>query len=135
MSKHQKIFAQLEQIAANVEPVAAARIAAALVYRNEVLAVGHNKFKSHPFQKQYAKHEGAIYLHAENDCLINARKLYSDDIISKSTMYILRVKRPFEGSSDFVRGMAKPCKGCQRALTVFDIKNVYFTTDEGFDFL
>lgn len=135
MIKHEKHFKLLEKIAMANEPVSRARLAAILVYRNEVLGVGYNKHKTHPFQKRFAKHELAISLHAEIDALINARKMYSDDIIAKSTMYVLRIKRPDEDSKDFIRGMAKPCKGCQRALTVFNIRKVYYTTEEGFDFL
>lgn len=117
------------------EPVSRARLAACLVYRNEVLAVGYNKQKTHPFQKRFAKHELAISIHAETDCIMNARKLYSDDVISKATMYVLRIKRPDEGSDQFVRAMAMPCKGCQRALVAFNISKVYYTTEEGFDYL
>lgn len=133
--KHEKHFKLLEKIAMANEPVGRARLAAMLVYRNEILSVGYNKYKTHPFQKRFAKHEMALSLHAETDCLVSARKNYSDEIISKSTMYVLRLKRPHENTDEFVRGMAMPCKGCQRALTVFNIKKVYFTTDEGFDYL
>lgn len=133
MTKHEKHFGLLEKIALANEPVARARLASMLVYRNEILGVGFNKRKTHPFQKRFAKHEHAINLHAEIDALINARRIYGDDIISKSTLFVLRIK--CGDDMGIIRAMAKPCLGCQRALSVFNIRKVYYTTDEGFDFL
>jgi deoxycytidylate deaminase len=49
-----------------------ARLAAALVYRNEIIAMGTNKNKTHPFQKKYASNADAIFLHAEIDAICNA---------------------------------------------------------------
>lgn len=132
MTKNQRKYLKLlEKIAMANEPCGRARLAAILVYGNEVIGVGYNQYKTHPFQKKYAKHEEALFLHAETSCIINARKLYSDDIISKSTMYILRLKKPYVGSEELIWGMAKPCCGCQRALHAFNIKKIYYTTDEG----
>lgn len=133
--KHDKFFNLLEKVAIASEPAARQRMAALLVYKNEVIAVGYNKMKSHPFQRKYAKHEQAIYLHAEIDCIKNALRIVDESVIAKSTMYILRMKRPDDNPRLFIRGMSKPCCGCERALAQFDVKKVYYTTDDGFDFL
>jgi deoxycytidylate deaminase len=135
VGKHTKYFDMLEKMALALEPVARQRVAALLVYKNEVISVGYNKKKSHPFQRQFAKHEEAIFLHAEVDCIKNALKSSDEAVISKSTMYVLRVKHPENNHRKFVRGMSKPCAGCQRAIAQFDIKNVFYTTDDGFDYL
>lgn len=131
----EKFWNLAEKVAIAAEPVSRQRLAAILVYKNEVLAIGYNKRKSHPFQRQFAKHEEAIYLHAEIDCIKNALRLYDEEMISKATMYVLRVKRPDDDHKAFVRGLAKPCCGCERAIAAFDIKKVYYTTDEGYDYL
>lgn len=133
--KHDKYLNILEKVAMASEPVFRQRLAALLVYKNEVIAIGINKTKSHPFQRKYAKHDDAIYLHAEVDCIKNALRQYDEDIIAKSTMYVLRMKHPENKPKTFMRGLAKPCEGCQRAIAAYDIKHVYYTTDEGFDYL
>jgi len=115
------------------EPVRSSRIKAGLIYKNELLFVGTNRMKSHPFQKKFGKNEDAIYLHAEIDCIVNAlRNDMSLDEISKSTMLVVRNKRQ---GKKWVDGIAKPCLGCQRAIAHFNIMNVIYTTDEGVDCL
>jgi hypothetical protein len=97
--------------------------------------MGFNKKKSHPFQRKFSKHEEAIYLHAEIDAIKNALKNVDAETISKSTLYIMRVKYEDMNAKRFVRGLSKPCEGCSRAIAQFGIKKVYYTTEEGFDYL
>jgi len=47
----------------------------------------------------------------------------------------MRVKFEDTNAKKFVRGMSKPCEGCARAIAQFGIKKVYYTTEEGFDYL
>ena len=126
----------LSKIAESVEPCGRARLAAALVYKNEIISIGTNKNKSHPFQKKYATNDDAIFLHAETDAIYNALRKYDAQTISKSKLYICRMKWLDKGRSIFVRGMAKPCPGCQRAIATFAIKHVCYTTEtDEFDHL
>lgn len=132
MNRHEKYFGILEKIAEAVEPVGKARLASMLVYKNDIVSVGYNQRKSHPFQQKFSHHEEAIYLHSETHCIKNALRHVSLDVLSKCTLYVLRVKRPHNhAENDFIWGEARPCKGCQRAIAQFGIKKVYFTTDEG----
>jgi deoxycytidylate deaminase len=131
--KHEKIWKILEKVAVATEPVSRQRLAACLVFKNEIIAVGYNKRKSHPIAKRFQKHEEAIYLHAEVDCIKNALRLYDEDVIAKSTMYVLRVKRPDDNHRTFIHGLAKPCCGCEHAIDQFNIKRVLYTTEEGFE--
>ena len=133
MKKSEKIWKILEKVAIATEPVSRQRLAACLVYKNEIIAVGYNKNKTHPIAKRFQKHEEAIYLHAEVDCIKNALRIYDEDTIAKSTMYVLRVKRPDDNHREFIRGLAKPCCGCQHAIEQFNVKRVLYTTDEGFE--
>lgn len=130
-TRHERHFNMLEKIAEAIEPVGQARLASLLVYKNDVVAVGYNQRKSHPFQSRFSHHAEAIYLHSETDCIKNALRHVSLDVLSKCTLYVLRVKRPDSNSSDFIRGAARPCKGCQAAIAQFGIKKVYYTTDCG----
>jgi len=90
--------------------------------------------KSHPFQKTYAKHKEAIYIHAEVDAIKNALNQRIDlDIISRSTLYICRQKII---DKKWTPGIARPCSGCQRCIAAFDIKEVIYSLDDfGYDFL
>lgn len=128
--KHDKYFDILRKVAETVEPVARQRLAACLVYKNQIVAMGINKKKTHPFQQQYSKNEDAIYLHAENDCIVNALRTLSSVDLKKCSLYIMRIKKRDEKAKKYISGLAKPCCGCQRAIAQFDIKNVYYSLDE-----
>ena len=130
-----KFWNILEKVAIAVEPASRQRMAAVLVHKNDVVAIGYNKMKTHPIAKRFQKHEEAIYLHAEIDCIKNALRVVDVDFLSKCTMYVLRLKRPENDHNKFVHGMAKPCCGCELAVDQFGIKKVYYTTDEGFETL
>jgi tRNA(Arg) A34 adenosine deaminase TadA len=130
--KKERNWNVLEKLALAIEPASRQRMTAMLVYKNEVIALGYNKMKTHPIAKRFQKHEEAIYLHAEIDCIKNALKVVDVDFLAKCTMYVLRVKRPDHDHNAFVRGLAKPCCGCEMALDQFGIKKVYYTTDEGY---
>jgi deoxycytidylate deaminase len=135
MSKHESYFRLLDKVAQGLEPVARARVAAFLVYKNEIIAVGYNKSKSHPFQKRFGSNSKAIYLHAEVDCIKNSLRDVDVDFLKKCTMYVLRTKRPDNDHNAFVRALSKPCEGCHRAINTFGIKHVYYTTDDGYNIL
>lgn len=123
MSKQQKIITLLQRIAQTVTPVSNARIAAAIVSRSEVLAIGINKNKSHPLQAKFSKHEDAILIHAELDAIVNfLREHKSEELIGKD-IYVVRVIRSGE------RALARPCEGCMRAILSFGIKRIFYSAD------
>lgn len=121
----------LSTIAEDVVPVGAARIAAAIVYKNELISVGVCSYKSHPLQKYYGRNSHSIYLHAEVDALIKARSRIGERGISlkKCTLYIARVKKPFASARSFVPGLAKPCEGCMKAIHEAGLINIVYTED------
>jgi deoxycytidylate deaminase len=127
-TRHSRYINTLSQIAINVEPVAQARIAAGIVYRNNLISIGVNRSKTHPFQKRYCKNKDAIYLHAETDAIKNSINKIDLEKFSNSILYICRVKIY---KKKFVFGLAKPCDGCMKAISTFNIKKVYYTLDNG----
>lgn len=129
-SKHNKYMNMLSKIAIAVEPVAQARIAACLVYKNEVVSFGINQRKSHPFQAKFGKNRDSIFLHAETDCIKNALKIISVKELNKCSLYVCRVKYHDSSKNNFVFGLAKPCPGCTRAILNFDITKVIYSNDE-----
>lgn len=133
--KQEAIIKILDKVAESVDPVSNARLAAAVVYRNDIVAIGTNKNKTHPFQRRFAKHDMAIYLHAEIDAIKNALRHLSLSELAKSKLYISRMRyadsEPNPTPDKLVHGLAKPCEGCMRAIATFDIKHVCFTSDHG----
>lgn len=104
-------------------------VAAALVHRNKVISYGLNSMKSHTFQKRYGKNEHAVFLHAEVDCIRNAKKLRFDRF-DGCMLYVARVKYNNTEKERFIDGLAMPCEGCMRCINDFGIRGVVYTMDE-----
>jgi deoxycytidylate deaminase len=135
-NRHDKHINLLSKIASVIEPVAQARVAAALVHHNNIVSFGICRKKSHPFQAQFGKNKDSIFLHAETDCIKNALKVMSLKDVSKCTLYVCRVKFVDETKQKLIFGLAKPCSGCVRAIANFDIKKVVYSLDnEGYNIL
>ena len=122
--KDMKILALLSKIAEAVPPIRSARIAAALVIKNDIISFGINQMKTHPFQARYSRNDQAIYVHAENAAIMRALKKVDVEDLKKATLYVARVKKP-----NNMWGMACPCEGCQKAIDKFGIKKVVYTED------
>ena len=130
INKHSKIMNILSKVAVTVEPVASARLAAAIVYKNDIISFGVNRKKSHPFQAQFCKNDKSIYLHAETDAIKNALRVVDQEILAKSTLYICRMKHIGTNRREFVYGLSYPCSGCMKAIATFNIKNVVYSLEQ-----
>ena len=126
--KPDKIMNFLENVAFNNPLVANQRVSAALVLKGNIISVGTNQRKTHPFQNRYKKHPEALLFHAETSAIHNSLKqrLYTAEDVSKCTLYVCRTLKNRRW------GLAKPCEGCLQAIVEYDIKKVYFTNDNGF---
>ena len=125
---NKEIFQTLEKIAAaNPSDI---KFAAAIVRNSRIISVGMNSMKSHPMQARFAKNKDAIFLHAEIAAIKNALRELNVDDLEKTDLYICRIKKPKPKSKSWVWGLAKPCEGCQRAITEFGIRRTVYTTDE-----
>ena len=60
-----KIMEFLKRQAIDNDYAGNAKIASAIVFKNQIISIGRNQRRSHPFQRKYAKHSLAIYLHSE----------------------------------------------------------------------
>jgi hypothetical protein len=119
-------------LAINPSSTNRARLAACLVYKNNIISYGINQMKSHPFQARFSRNSESIYLHAETDCIKNALRIIDINEISKSTLYICRIKYCDTSKKQLIWGLSKPCNGCAKAIATFNIKNVVYTCDNGF---
>ena len=102
-----------------------AKVTAALLQGNRLLAIGYNQRKTHPLAKKFGKNSEAIYLHAEVDAIINAVRVWGIAALRGSTLKVARVLK------NGTPALAKPCEGCQRAIIAFEIGEVEWTTSEG----
>lgn len=130
--KKLRIVNSLWELTSSIQPVANARIAAAVIHKNQIVGVGINQRKSHPLQKKYAKNEDAIFLHAEINAIRNAVHVLTLDDFKKSDIIIVRRKfQKIKNGYDYpVFGLAKPCIGCMEAIKDFGIRNIYHSCDE-----
>lgn len=104
------------------------------VYKGSVVAIGCNTNKTHPIQKYYNKYRtpdgedismaSVPKLHAEINCLNQLRHM--DINFSKVKLYVYRKRndRPY--------GIARPCPSCMTAIKDLGIRDIYYTTDDGF---
>ena len=112
------------KLAMDSPPHAGARVCAVIAHRGEVLSVGYNSSKSHPFQARYRKNPHAVFWHAETASINNALKKNYHDLLSKSTMYVLRLTHASNPA------LSMPCEGCARAISEHNINRVLYTTGD-----
>lgn len=108
-----------------------ARLGAVLIYKGKVMSVGWNSTKTNPLQRELNRlrnfrdnvEEVKNTIHAEVACLIKARDLNID--WGRASIFVYRIKK--DGSA----GLARPCKGCMALIKSMGIKNVYYSTENG----
>lgn len=110
------------------------RMGAVLIYKNKVISVGWNSKKTSPLQKDLNRLRnfpvdcGKAHhtLHAEVACLSKAKDLDID--WGRASIFVYRIKK--DGSA----GLSYPCKGCMALIKSMGIKNIYFSTENGWGY-
>ena len=102
-----------------------------VVYKNKIISAACNSNKTHPIQRKYNKvrfdiNEGYSpdSLHAEMHALIQVSNMDID--WSKVTVYTYRRLKSKE------YGMARPCPSCMAFIRELGIRNLVYTTNDGF---
>ena len=127
ISDRDRWFVRLShKLAVDSIPHAGARVCAVIAHRGEVLSIGYNSSKTHPFQAKYRKNPHAVFWHAETAAINNALKRDYHHLLSKSTMYVLRLTNASNPA------ISMPCEGCTKALYEHDITRVLYTTGDGY---
>lgn len=112
------------------------KVAAAIVYKNKIISISHNKDKSHTFQKEFSSNDEAIYVHAETSVIHKALKLLGPEKIKKSSLIVVRISNLKNKSGRKVVEQkianSKPCEGCSRCISTFGIKNVLYSGNAHF---
>lgn len=101
------------------------------VYQGQIIGSGFNCNKTHPKQKFYNKYRNPSEamlpkLHAEISCLNQIRNYNID--FSKVKLYIYRIRK------DQPYGLARPCASCMAAIKDLGIKEIYYTTNDGYSY-
>jgi len=105
------------------------RHASAVVYRGQLAGLGFNQMKTHPLQARFGRNKDAIYIHSEIDAIKNSLRHITPRELSRSTLYVVRIKQVSSTDKSTIQGLSCPCEGCKRAIAAFDIRSVVYTLD------
>lgn len=105
-----------------------------VIYKNKVIGTGTNSTKSNPVQAKYNQYrtfdtENGSYIRSSVHAEINALYPLIDNMNidwKKVDLYIYRKCKSRE------HGMARPCPACMQLIKDLGIKNIHYTTDDGF---
>ena len=109
-----------------------AKVAAAIVHKNKLISIGMNFKKSDPFQKMFSSNDDSIYLHAETLAIKRALKVLDEHDLQKCSLFVCRIK--FDHDFNVLRGLAKPCEGCQKAIQHYNLKQTIYSLDNTLDY-
>lgn len=126
-SRHSRILDYLHKVAIAVPKIGSGKLAAAIVYRGRIIAVGINQAKTHPLQEKFKKNPHRNSLHAEVSAIIRGSRILNEYELSRASIYVARSKKVNGIDSP---GLAKPCAGCLDLIIASNIKEVWYT-DEG----
>lgn len=108
-------------------------IGSCAVYKNNIISIGYNTYKSHPIQKKYDRYrilytnkgvEPKHTLHAEISCLNNIKDLN----IKWSKIHLYVYRDDLNGN----KANCRPCPSCMTFIKKLGIKTIYYTTNEGY---
>lgn len=101
-----------------------------VVYKNKIIATGKNMNKTSPIQKHYdytRKSHGDWPLNKQHAEINALSSIWDADINwrnAKVYTYRERIVVPF--------GMSRPCAACMAAIKEKGIREIYYTTNDGF---
>ena len=125
-----KYFLKARQVA-TISDYYKTHIGCVAVYQGQVIGLGCNTNKTHPVQKFYNRYREPSdtmlpKLHAEISCINQIKHLNIN--FSKVKLYIYRIRK------DQPYGMARPCPSCMAAIRDLGIRDIYYTTNEGYSY-
>lgn len=123
-----KYFEKAKQVAA-VSDYHKIHVGCIAVYHRKIISVGYNSNKTHPTQKFYNRYREDTdnmmpKLHAEVNCINQLKSMNINPL--KIKLYIYRI------GNDRNFRMARPCPSCMAAIKDFGIRDIYYTTNDGY---
>lgn len=112
------------------------KIGCVLTYNGHIVGQGCNMNKSNPTQKKYNKYRnfrpGPVVRHtghAEISAIRSVPYTVAQSIDWKKVKcYVYRISP----GKRFKKGLARPCPACMAMLRDMGVRNLYFTTDDGY---
>lgn len=101
------------------------KVGAVIVKKGKLISAGANSDKSHPVQKRYDSERGFKThhsCHAEVRAILNSKV----NVLTGCSIYVYRETK------NGTLGKARPCAACIKMLRDYDIKRIFYTTEEGF---
>lgn len=129
MTRKQKSFFEAAEAVSKTSEFPRVHIGCVITNGNHrIISSGCNSTKSHPLQKKYNKErfeeDTQHSLHAEVDALL---PLFKEDIdFSKVELYTYREL------ADGTMAMSRPCPSCMKLIKDLGIRNIYYTTQDGY---
>ena len=129
LSKRHRAYFDAAKSVAQLSDFPRIMIGAVAVYKHHIISSGFNMCKTAPIQKQYNKYrfseDSTHSVHAEIACL--KPLIGRNDIDFKHvSLYIYRFGKKHANL------LARPCPSCMRLIEDLGIRNIYFTTYNGF---
>lgn len=106
------------------------KIGAVVAQKSTLVSLSANEIKSHPLQKRMniyrfpADDTCKHFLHAEISALLKAKRLRK--VLSNATVFVVRK----DGHNNFA--MARPCPACLHVMSMFGVKTIIYSTENGF---
>ena len=125
-----KYFDKARQVA-SISDYYKYHIGCVAIHQGQVIGLGCNCNKTHPTQKYYNKYRIQSdnllpKLHAEINCINQIKHLNIN--FSKAKLYIYRIRK------DQPYGLARPCPSCMAAIRDLGIRDIYYTTNDGYSY-
>lgn len=127
LKRHNDALNFLFEFACQNDKLYNTRIAAGIMYKKEFIAVSTNLNKTHPIMKRINPNKDKIFQHAEVAATIQAGKILGIENLKDCSIFIARA---VVDNGKFLKGFAKPCKGCQRLIDEVGYKNIFYTEDD-----
>lgn len=140
MKKRDERIFSIARLISHTSTYGRIRIGAVLLAGNKIISVGVNSRKSHPIQKRMNEfrikenHQTPFEwehcthsIHAEMEAILHApyELLNSNKTLS---LYIYRE------SKDGTLRNCRPCPACMAMIKKYNIRNIYYTTNDGYAF-
>lgn len=113
----------LIELAFKTPPIRSARVAAAVCIRGDVVGVGQNALKTHPFQARWGRNQHSIYWHAETRALHESLNRVEKADLARAEIWVCRV------DSRQRLKCSRPCRGCQQAIDYYKLKAIHYTDE------
>lgn len=95
---------------------------AIIVYKKNIISKGFNMYKGNS--------KNIYSMHAEIVAINNAIKNKHKEILSECELYVVRIG---SNSMDNLLKYSKPCINCQKYINKFNIKKIFYSTNDEFE--